>query len=145
MCLRIFYSLLWSTQSKAHSHWSRSRCFSWILLLFLWSNRYWKFICDSSAFSKSSFYTWKFSVHVLLKPILKDFEHILASMWNEYNCVGVWTFCGTVLLWDGNENWPFPILWPLLSFPNCWHIECSTLIASSFRIWDSSTGIPSPP
>ena len=27
----------------------------------------------------------------------------------------------------------------------CWHIECSTLTASSFRIWNSSTGIPSPP
>ena len=27
----------------------------------------------------------------------------------------------------------------------CWHIECSTFIASSFRIWNSSTGIPSPP
>ena len=28
----------------------------------------------SSAFSKSSLYIWKFSVHVLLKPSLKDFE-----------------------------------------------------------------------
>ena len=27
----------------------------------------------------------------------------------------------------------------------CWHIECSTFTASSFRIWNSSTGIPSPP
>ena len=27
----------------------------------------------------------------------------------------------------------------------CWHIECSTLTASSFRIWNSSAGIPSPP
>ena len=27
----------------------------------------------------------------------------------------------------------------------CWHIECSTLTASSFRIWNSSTRIPSPP
>ena len=27
----------------------------------------------------------------------------------------------------------------------CWHIECSTLIASSFRIWNNSTGIPLPP
>ena len=27
----------------------------------------------------------------------------------------------------------------------CWHIECSTCIASSLRIWNSSTGIPSPP
>ena len=26
-----------------------------------------------------------------------------------------------------------------------WHIECSTLTASPFRIWNSSTGIPSPP
>ena len=30
-------------------------------------------------------------------------------------------------------------------FHICWHIECSTFIASSFRIWNSSTGIPSPP
>ena len=30
-------------------------------------------------------------------------------------------------------------------FPVCWHIECSTFTASSFRIWNSSTGIPSPP
>ena len=37
-------------------------------------------ISGSSAFSKSSLYIWKFSVHVLLKPVLKDFEHYLASM-----------------------------------------------------------------
>ena len=30
-------------------------------------------------------------------------------------------------------------------FQICWHIECSTCTASSFRIWNSSTGIPSPP
>ena len=30
-------------------------------------------------------------------------------------------------------------------FQMCWHIECSTLTASSFRIWSSSAGIPSPP
>ena len=30
-------------------------------------------------------------------------------------------------------------------FQMCWHNECSTFIASSFRIWNSSTGIPSPP
>ena len=29
-------------------------------------------------------------------------------------------------------------------FHVCWHIECSTFTASSFRIWNSSTGIPSP-
>ena len=36
-------------------------------------------ISGSSAFSKSSLCIWKFSVHVLLKPSLKDFEHNLAS------------------------------------------------------------------
>ena len=30
-------------------------------------------------------------------------------------------------------------------FQICWHIECSTFTASSFRIWNSSGGIPSPP
>ena len=30
-------------------------------------------------------------------------------------------------------------------FKICWHIECSTFAASSFRIWNRSTGIPSPP
>jgi len=30
-------------------------------------------------------------------------------------------------------------------FQICWHIECSTFTASSFRIWNSSTWIPSPP
>ena len=30
-------------------------------------------------------------------------------------------------------------------FQICWSIECSTFTASSFRIWNSSTGIPSPP
>ena len=35
-------------------------------------------ISGSSAFAKSSLYMWKFSVHVLLKPSLKNFEHYLA-------------------------------------------------------------------
>ena len=30
-------------------------------------------------------------------------------------------------------------------FQICWHIECSTFTASSFRTWNSLTGIPSPP
>ena len=57
----------------------------------------------------------------------------------------VWAFFGIAFLWDWNENWPFPVLWPLLSFQICWHIECSTFSASCFRIWNNSTGIPSPP
>ena len=38
------------------------------------------FIFDSSAFSKSSLNIWKFSVHVLLKPGLENFEHYFASV-----------------------------------------------------------------
>ena len=34
------------------------------------------------------------------------------------NCAVVWAFFGIAFLWDWNENWPFPVLWPLLSFPN---------------------------
>ena len=37
-------------------------------------------ISDSSAFSKSSFNIYKFSVQVLLKPSLENFEHYFASM-----------------------------------------------------------------
>ena len=37
-------------------------------------------VSDSSAFSKSSLYIWKFLAHVLLKPSLKNIEHYLANM-----------------------------------------------------------------
>ena len=43
-------------------------------------------ISGSSAFSKSRLYIWNFSVRILLKPSLKDFEDNLTSMWNECNC-----------------------------------------------------------
>ena len=102
-------------------------------------------IFGSSAFSKSSLCIWKFLVHVLMKTSLKNFEHYLVSMWNEHNCTIVWTFFGIVLLWGWNEKWCFPILRGLLSFQVCWHIECSTFTASSFRIWNSLAGIPLPP
>ena len=75
-------------------------------------------ITGSSGFSKYSLNIWKFMVHILLKPCLENFEYYFASMWDECNCVVVWTFFGIVFLWDWNENWPFPVLWPLLSFPN---------------------------
>ena len=46
-------------------------------------------ISGSSAFSKCSLNIWKFTVHVLLKPGLENFEHYLANMGNEWNCVVV--------------------------------------------------------
>ena len=102
-------------------------------------------ISGSSSFSKTSLKIWKFTVHILLKPGLENFEHYLASVWDECNCAVVWTFFGIAFLWDWNENWPFPALWPLLSFPNLltywvWHFQ-----SIIFRIWNSSTWIPLPP
>ena len=75
-------------------------------------------ISGSSAFSKSSLNFWKFSVHIPSKPNLKDFEHYLAGMQNEHYCPVVRTFFGTTFILNWNENSPFPVLWPLLSFPN---------------------------
>ena len=77
-----------------------------------------KLVSGSSAFSKFSLNIWKFSIHVLLKPCLENFEHYFASVWDECSSVVVWAFFGIAFLWDCNENWPFPVLWPLLSFPN---------------------------
>ena len=102
-------------------------------------------ISGSSAFSKTNLNIWKFSAHILLKPSSENFEHYFTSVWDECYCVVVWAFFGIAFLRDWNENGPFPVLWPLLSYQICWHIECSTFTASSFRIWNSSTGIPSPP
>ena len=66
-------------------------------------------------------------------------------MWDECSCAVVWTFFGLAFLWDWNENWPFQSWSHCWVFQICWHIECSTFTASSFRILNSSTGIPSPP
>ena len=102
-------------------------------------------ISHSSAFSESSLDNWKFLVHVLLKPNLEDFEHYFTSMWDECNCAVVWTFFGIAFLWDWNENWPFPVLGPLLSFPNLLAYWVQHFQVSSFGIWNSSAGVPSPP
>ena len=102
-------------------------------------------ISGSSAFSKTSLNIWKFSVHILLKPGLENFEHYFTSVWDECNCAVVWAFFGIAFLWDWNENWPFQSCGHCWVFQVCWHIECNTFTASSFRIWNSLTGIPSPP
>ena len=75
-------------------------------------------ISGSSAFFKTGLNIWKFTVHILLKPDLANFKRYFTSVWDEWNCVVVWAFFDIVFLWYWNENWHFPVLWPLLSFPN---------------------------
>ena len=84
----------------------------------------------SSAFSKTSLNICKFRIHILLKPGLQNFEHYFTSVWAECNCVVLGTFFGIAFFWDGNEKWPFPVLWPLLSFPNSLAYWFSTFTTS---------------
>ena len=76
------------------------------------------FISDSSAFSITSLNIWKFKIHTLLEPALENFKKYLTGMWDEWYCVVVWAFFGIAVLGFWSENWPFRVLWPLLSFPN---------------------------
>ena len=46
-------------------------------------------ISGSSAFSKTNLNIWKFTVHVLLKPGLENFEHYITSIFDEWNCAVV--------------------------------------------------------
>ena len=82
-------------------------------------------------------YCWSFG--------FQNFEHYFATMWDECNCAVVWAFFGIAFLLDWKENWPLPVLGHCWGFQICWYIVCSTSTASSFRIWNDSTGIPSPP
>ena len=86
--LRSFHILLCSTQRHLCSQWSRSRCFSGIPLLSLWSNECWQFAFRFLCLLETQLVHLGILVYVLLKPSLKDFEHNLTSMWIEHNCTG---------------------------------------------------------
>ena len=111
--LRVFQSLLWSKDFVIVNK-AKIDVFLEISHLFDDPTDVGNLISGSSAFSKTS----KFMVHILLKPGLENFEHYFTSVWDECNCVVVWAFFWIAFLWDWNENQPFPVLWPLLSFSN---------------------------
>ena len=63
-------------------------------------------------------------------------------MWNEQNCMVVWTFFGIALLWDWNEAFPVPR--PLLSFPNLlayWAQQSNSIVFQDLKWfrWNSVT------
>ena len=57
---------------------------------------------------------------------------------------GIWAFFGIAFLWDAMKTDLFQSCGHRWVFQICWHTECSNFTASSFRIWNNSTGIPSP-
>ena len=118
--------------------------FSGILLLFWWSSRCWQFdlwfLCLKPAWTSGSswfMYCWSLAWRILsitllvceMSAIVRSFEHFLAWPFFE---IGM----KTDLFLSCGHCWVFQV---------CWHIDCSTFTASSFRIWNSSGGIPSPP
>ena len=98
-------------------------------------------ISGSSTFSKSSLYIWKFSVHILLKPSLKDLSITLlacemSTVVQQFEHSLALTFFGI-----GMKTDLFQCCGHCLVFQIWWHTGCSTLTASSFRIWNSSAAI----
>ena len=87
--------------------------------------------------SSRSTYCWSLAWRILsiillaceMSTIVRQFEHSLALPF-------FGTGTKTDLFQSCGHCWVFQI---------CWHTECSTFTASSFRIWNSSAGIPSPP
>ena len=87
----------------------------------------------SSQFTYCWSLAWRILSIILLacemSAVVQQFEHSLAR---SFFRIGM----KTDLFQSCGHCWVFQI---------CWHIECSTFTASSFRIWNSSTATPSPP
>ena len=145
--LRIFHSLLWSTQPKALAQSIKQKqMFFWNSLTFsmihqmlaIWSlgplpflNPTWTSGSSLSMYSESL--AWRILSITLLacemSAIVWEFENSLAlPFFGIGKKTDLFQSCG--------HCWVFQI---------CWHIECSPFTASSFRIWNSSTGIHSLP
>ena len=98
-------------------------------------------ISGSFAFSKPSLYIWKLFVPYFWSLTSRILSITLLA-WEMTNCLEVWTlalpFFGTAMKTDlfqfCGHCWVFQI---------CWHTECRTLTALSFRILKRSVEIPS--
>ena len=92
-------------------------------------------ISGSSAFSKTNLNIWKFTVHVLLKPVLENFEHYLTSVWDECNCAVVWAFFGIAFHWDWKLTFSSPVATAEFSkFADILNVALSQRHISGFEI-----------
>ena len=107
------------------------------LMLTIWSLVPLPFLKPAWTSGSSQFTFWSLAWRILsntllaceMSAIVQQFKHALAL---PFFGIGM----KTDLFQSCGHCWVFRI---------CWHLECSTFTASSFRIWNSSTGIPSPP
>ena len=98
-------------------------------------------LISCSSFSEPGLDIWKFLVCIMLKPSMQDFKHDLTSQGDGCNCPMVSTFLALPFLGIGMRTDLFQSCGHCWVFQICWHIECNTLMASSFRVLNSSTGI----
>ena len=99
-------------ETEVHFFFQNSLAYSMIQqMLAIWSLVPLPFLNPACTSEGSQFtYCWSQSWRILsitllaceMSVVVWQFEH----------------FFGTAFLWNWNENWPFPVLWPLLSFPN---------------------------
>ena len=97
-------------------------------------------ITGSSAFSKSSLCIWKFSIHILLRPSLKDFLSLPC-----YNVKWVQLYSSLNILWHCPSlglEWKLTFSSPVVTAE---FSKFAALTALSFRILNNSVGIPLPP
>ena len=98
----------------------------------------------SYTFSKDSLNIWKFMIRVCWSLAWRILSITLLAC--EMNAI-VWQFEHSLALPFFGIGMKTDLF---QSFGHCWvfqicsHVECSTFTASSFRIWNSSSGIPSP-
>jgi len=108
------------------------------LMLAIWSMVPLPFLNPACTSGSSQFtYCWSLTWRILSMTLLAC-EMSAIVWWFEHSLALPFFMIGmkTDLFQSCGHCWIFQI---------CWHIECSILIASSFRTWNSSAGIPSPP
>ena len=107
-------------------------------------------ISGSSAFSKSSFNIWQFTVHILLEPGLENFEHYFASVWDECNYISVWMESDLLTWWNHSEHLQKLKLLTGVRVCVCvcvtpWTVAHQAPLSTGFSRQEYWSGLPIPP